>query len=138
MGLTFATVWIWDKIQKRDWKSSRCSLEDFYTKQNWKITYMWSNEYVNFVIETKFQSIDIDEIRHETPNKRYIKFGNKSSWRQQLAKEFTEFISLFKNFARTLRRKQHSFKERQNRATINIIQKGFITSIPKWLGNWEN
>ena len=53
----------------------------------------------------------------------------------QTAKEFTEFTSLFNNFARTLHAKQHFFKEQQNPATKNLIQKGSFTSTPKPLAN---
>ena len=39
------------------------------------------------------------------------------------------------SFSETLCAKQLFFKEQQNRATKNLIQKGSITSTPKPLGN---
>ena len=68
MGFTFTTAWLWDKIQEKDWKSSRCSVEASYSyKARLKNhVVLPSDKYVNFIIETRSQSIDIDEIRHET------------------------------------------------------------------------
>ena len=93
-----------------------------------------TNIYENFIIETRSLSKDTDKIRHETLMDDTLNLVIKA----QTAKEFTEFTSLFKNFARTLHAKQHFFKEQQNPATKNLIQKGSFASTPKPLANWEN
>ena len=88
----------------------------------------FTDEYVNFIIERRSQSIDIGKIRHETQmdDTLYlvIKAVKDNNWPKNspTLHPFSK-ISLFA--------KQHSFKERQNRATKNLIQKGSITSTPK-------